>query len=78
MNSHRLEFGELSHLFDAGCFLKAKVESNVRLTWAGVEDNIHHSTVCKKKIFRNLIEYYSIYSYGKIKIVLEYRYASIS
>ena len=30
------------------------------------------ATVCKKKIFRDLIEDYSIYSYGKIKIVLEY------
>ena len=29
-------------------------------------------TVCKEKIFRDLIEDYSIYSYGKIKIVLEY------
>ena len=36
------------------------------------------STVCKKKIFRDLIEYYPIHSYGKLKIVLEYRYASIS
>ncbi len=32
------------------------------------------STVCKITLFED----YSIYSYGKIKIVLEYQYASIS
>ncbi len=35
-------------------------------------------TVCKKNIFRDLIEDYSFYSHGKIRIALEYRHSSIS
>ena len=50
--------------------------SSWKLKSRGMSSEVVHPTVCKKKIFRNLIEDYSIYSYSKIKIVLEYRYAS--